>query len=741
MSGEDTNKDDLEKFEQENQITWFSEIKQTSIFVLSVLVLCALIFGVTYFFGGGQGVGLDSRLKSIFVNSISKDKARANLKSYTSVPHMAGTNGSLNLGTQIGDEMKKLLGDNVHIFKDRYEVLVSHPTAATSLKIVDGATTKYTAVVLEPEVPEDGQTSIKDVMANAFNAYSPSGTASSNALYYVNYGRKEDFTLLKAQTGINLNGAIVVIRYGKIFRGLKVQNAEAEGVAGVILYSDPADDGFTKGEVYPNGVYRPDTSIQRGSVEYLNIQPGDPTTPNGPSTPGTRERIARKDAKNLPQSTLVQPINAKDAGEFMKELNGADVPESWKGALPGVTYKFGSNANALKFEMNVQNTESLKMIENVFGIIKGSVEEDRMVMIGNHRDAWIYGSVDPHSGTIAMMEVVRSVSKLLQNNWKPRRTLVFASWDGEEHGLIGSTEYAEQYGELLKKQLVAYLNVDNNNGDEFVVGASPSLINLIREEAQDIDYGVNKTTLAQAWKTTPNYVGSGSDDSPFFHHLGVSTISMGFKNSKIGAPGVYHSLYETEFYYKLVDKDFEIASTSAKIWGLVAIRLVGDDVLPFDLNEQHKSLNGYFESLYTNEVVTAYNSSLSAADRKTFNTELQTTAAILRSVKSISEKTMSEAVQLTNSGRQARNYEINVRSLNDRLMSVERTMTLPTGLAGRQWYKHIICAPNMETGYGFEVFPGLMDAIRAKNFNSVLTAMDQINDVMKKVVIGLTKWE
>jgi N-acetylated-alpha-linked acidic dipeptidase len=638
--------------------------------------------------------------------------------------------------------MKQLLGSKVQIVKDRYEVLLSYPTAQSSIRIMDGTTEKHKAQIIEDKVPVDPQTDINDPMANAFNAYSPSGTVSSANYYYVNYGRKEDFETLKKQPNVVLANAIVVIRYGKIFRGLKVQNAEKEGVKGVILYSDPADDGESKGQVYPNGVYRPETSMQRGSVEYLNIQPGDPTTPNGPSIPGTRDRIARSEAKNIPQNTLVQPINAKDATEFMKEMKGNQVPEDWKGALKGITYNFGSSGNAVTFELKVENTESLKIIENVFGIVKGDVEPDRMVMLGNHRDAWIYGSVDPHSGTIAMIEVMRSVGKLLQNNWKPRRSLVFASWDAEEHGLIGSTEYVENYANLLKKELVAYLNVDNNNGDQFVVSASPSLLSIIREEAADIDYGVNKTTLAQAWTTTPRYVGSGSDDSPFFHHLGVSTISMGFKNAEIGAPGVYHSLYETEYYYsKLIDKDFDVALATAQIWGMVSLRLVGDDILPFNLTEQASALSSYYKSLFTNEVVKSYNETLNADDKKTFNDALTQTSSFLSSITKLSAETMVEAKTLLNIGRQSKNYESRARAVNDRFMNVERAMTNQNGLPGRQWYKHVICAPNSETGYGFEVFPALMDSIRAKDLKSVLIAIDQINNAFKNVVVGLTQWQ
>src|SRR6266566_6515663 len=391
----------------------------------------------------------------------------------------------------------------------------------------------------EPVIPEDPSSANPKIIP-LFNGYSASADLTA-PLVYVNYGLPPDYEALK-KPGVDVKGTIAIARYGNSFRGVKAKVAEDNGAIGLIIYSDPADDGYTQGEVYPKGPWRPDSSAQRGSVQFLFIYPGDPLTPGTPAIPGT-PRLKKEQALNLPHIP-VQPISYGDAQRLLKPLRGPARPKGFQGGLP-FTYHVGGT-NDVRVHLKTDIEFATKTIWDVITRIDGSVEKDRWVVLGNHRDEWVFGAVDPNSGTAAMLELGRGLGQLVKSNWKPRRAIILCSWDAEEHGLIGSTEWAEDNAAELKAKAVAYLNMDAAvSGPNFSASSVPTLWRLIYSAAEEINDPKTGKTVYEAWKernhenlpesemydengnekTWPQPkigpLGSGSDYTPFLQHLGV----------------------------------------------------------------------------------------------------------------------------------------------------------------------------------------------------------------------------
>jgi hypothetical protein len=554
-------------------------------------------------------------------------------------------------------------------------------------------------------------------------------------VFYANYGRKEDFEYLK-NLSVDLKDSIVVVGCGGLFRGIKVRNAEEVGAKGIIIYSDPQDDGFRVGPVYPNGPYRPENSVQRGNVMYPELK-GDPTTPGYPSVPGT-SRIKREEATNIPQKIVALPMSHKDAKILLNMLDGPKVPESWVGGMEGIEYKIGSKDSKFTVKMNVQNKEMIKPIYNVFVKIRGTIESDREIIIGNHRDAWIFGSVDPHGGTIAFLEVIKSFSELMKTNWRPRRTIVFASWDAEEHGLLGSVEWVEHYSNYLKNNAIAYINLDLISGLHFNVESSPSLSNIVREVSTRFrsPYLTN-STLDKAWGNITNNVGGGSDHVPFFHHLGISVIDLTFRQG--ATYGVYHSIYENfDYYSRYVDPNYDACEVMSKVIGLIVLRLSTNDLLSFKLKEQSEVLNLYFNKLGNDTSIITFKESLSQSDLILFNNYLSTFGNSLKEFEvSVGkfEKKLQEFIKL---GPNQRNYGATLRVFNDKLAKFERSLTKDEGIRGRTWFKHVICSVGSELGYGSEMFPGLMESVRLKNLDLSLRSIEQIISAIRASTLYLT---
>ncbi len=491
--------------------------------------------------------------------------------------------------------------------------------------------------------------------------------------------------------------------------------AQAHGAAGVIIYSDPIDDGYFQGDAYPKGSYRPETAVQRGSIELMFKYPGDPTTPGVPSLPSLRdsERVPPEQALNLP-AIPATPLSSADASPILRELGGPVSPREWQGALP-FTYHVGPGA--AKVRLHLTQDYRLRTIWNVIGTLRGAQYPEQWVIAGNHRDAWVFGAADPGSGTAAMLEAVHGLGELLKAGWHPRRTVVLASWDAEEQGLIGSTEYAEQYAAELRNA-VAYFNMDIGvSGPNFGASTVPSLKNFLVEISRAVP-SPGGGTVFDSWKDSQllwhtgqsespevtaaswragnggadimvGELGSGSDYTAFLQHLGVPATDVGSS----GPNGVYHSVFDNlAWFKKFVDPAFVYEQQMARIFGLEILRMAQADLLPLDYQEYAVQIKSYLEAA-KRKAATQTNWDVPPD----FASALQANARFLASAKAIqsaSEQPKGDAM-----------------AINKRLQSAERALLLPEGLPGRPWFKHAIYAPGEYSGYQAVTLPGVNDAI------------------------------
>ncbi|MGH9970951.1 MAG: M28 family metallopeptidase, partial [Pyrinomonadaceae bacterium] len=574
-------------------------------------------------------------------------------------------------------------------------------------------------------------------------------------LVYVNYGLPPDYDALK-KLGVSVKGKIALARYGNSFRGVKAKVAEQEGAIGLIIYSDPADDGYMQGETYPKGPWRPSSSAQRGSVQYLFQYPGDPLTPGKPSIPGVA-RLKIEEATDLTRIP-VQPISYGDARRLLEPLRGPVRPRGFQGGLP-FAYHVGGTDDVrvhLKTEMDYQ----LRKIWNVISTIEGGDEKDRWVIMGNHRDAWTFGAVDPNSGTTAMLEAARGFGQLLKNGWKPRRTIVLGSWDGEEYGLIGSTEWAEELSSELKEKAVAYLNMDAAvSGANFGASSVPSLWKLIRDATRDVRDPKTGKSVYQQWQdrareTQPDAeltdaesgsdariaearigaLGSGSDYTPFLQHLGIPALDMGFG----GDYGVYHSAYDSfHWMSQFGDPTFAYHVTAAQLWGTVALRLAEADALPFDYTDYGEQIRDFF----TESVKTAKRRNLSTAfDEKAMN---EAVADFSKEAARV-EKSRQETVREIESTRVEANDRhpravARLKRINEALLATERALTDSEGLRGRPWYKHQIYAPGLYTGYAAQPLPDFRQALDDRNGAEARAALSKIGAAIKRATETLRR--
>jgi N-acetylated-alpha-linked acidic dipeptidase len=546
-------------------------------------------------------------------------------------------------------------------------------------------------------------------VAMPFNGMSPSGDAEAEIIY-ANYATPADFKKLEDMK-IDVRGKIVLARYGENFRGVKALVAQEHGAAGLIIYSDPADDGWQRGDKYPQGPWHPDTGVQRGSVGYMFEFPGDPTTPGIASVPDLpdSQRISPEQSAQMPKIP-VTPISYAEAWPILEHLGGPDSPRNWQGALP-FTYHLGPGP--VKVKMHLVQDYQFRTIWDVVGRIPGTDASNAWVVAGNHRDAWVYGAVDPNSGTAAMLEAVHGIGELLKSGWKPRRTIVFGSWDGEEEGLIGSTEWGEQHAADLANA-AAYFNVDVAvSGPKFGASGVPSLKQFLRDVSKAVPspkggtvYEAWQKTSAEAVNThetsTSTYLppaagnadvsvgdlGSGSDYAVFLQHLGVPSTDVG----STGAYGVYHSAFDNfAWFKKFGDPDFAYEQEMARIFGLLAIRMADADVLPYDYEEYGKEVAAYIEA--AKKKADAEFGSQSPDFTKASNAAHDFEKAGAK-ILAFQQKASGDAGKL-----------------NQALMHVERALLIPEGLPKRPWYRHAIYAPGEYTGYAAAVIPGVNEAI------------------------------
>ncbi|XP_069664516.1 putative N-acetylated-alpha-linked acidic dipeptidase [Haliaeetus albicilla] len=656
-------------------------------------------------------------MKAAFMAEMKAENIRRFLYNFTQLPHLAGTKENLNLAQQVQAEWKEFGLDSVQLV--HYDVLLSYPddTKPNYISIIDEHGNEIFNTSLS-EPPPSGYEAVRDVVP-PYSAFSAQGTPEGE-LVYVNYGRIEDFFTLEREMKINCTGKIVIARYGKIFRGNKVKNAELAGAKGVILYSDPADYCATGVDPYPNGWNLPGGGAQRGNVLNLNGA-GDPLTPGYPAKEYTY-RLDKASGVGLPKIP-VHPIGYHDAESLLRNMGGYGPPHSsWKGNL-NVSYNIGpgftTNYSTRKVKMHIHSHNEVRRIYNVIGTIRGKVEPDRYVILGGHRDSWVFGGIDPQSGAAVVHEIVRSFGKLKKKGWRPRRTVIFASWDAEEFGLLGSTEWAEENAKVLQARAVAYINADSSIEGNYTlrVDCTPLMYRLVYSLTKEIpspDEGFEGKSLYESWykknpsreyKEVPriNKLGSGNDFEVFFQRLGIASgrarYSKNLNVEKYSSYPVYHSVYETyEIVERFYDPTFKNHLTVAQVRGGLVFELANSIVLPFDCRDYASAVSNYAHIIYNlsrnhEEELATYNVSFDA---------------LFSAVKNFSEVAASfhERLQQIDI-----NNQLAVRSLNDQLMFLERAFIDPLGLPGRPFYRHVVFAPSSHNKYAGESFPGIYDAM------------------------------
>jgi N-acetylated-alpha-linked acidic dipeptidase len=649
--------------------------------------------------------------------------AEGDLRHLTSEPHLAGTDASHRVAEWLRDQYQsfgfdaKIVSYSVWLPQQRDVELElvkpEHKTLAT------------------PEAPYDGDPQTYDDRAvRAFNIYSPSGDLTAPVIY-LNYGTEDDYRVL-ASLGASVEGKIVLVRYGEGYRGIKAKLAEEHKAAGLIIYSDPEEDGFAAGNTYPQGPWRPMSGIQRGSIVYTQIYPGDPLTP-GVAAVADAPRIAPADAADLPRIPTM-PINAQDAAVILGSLGGKRVPRGWQGGLP-FTYHLGGSSNT-QVHMKLVMDYAQRPLYDVIATLHGTLD-DQWVVLGNHHDAWIFGAADPGSGTAAMLEMGRALGELVRSGWKPHRTIVICHWDGEEPGLLGSTEWVEANRAELQAKAIAYINTDVGvAGADFTASATPSLKDLVRGATRDVPDPDTGDSVYDAWiRSASNFresedasgtgrqvlrteglakapvgnLGAGSDFSPFFDYAGIPSIDMGF----VGDYGVYHSIYD-DFYWMqhFGDPTFAYHVALARILGTIALRLDEADILPFDY------------SAYASAV------DRSVADLETRAAGHQDEASALNPVEQASERFTASAARAEDALSIASMAPLDAATtekINRALPDVEQALLAPDGLAGRPWFKHTVYAPGSYAGYAPEVMPGVSEALDRNDLATLRREADSLS--------------
>jgi N-acetylated-alpha-linked acidic dipeptidase len=641
--------------------------------------------------------------------------AEQHLRILTQAPHMAGTPEDKVTADYVAQKFREagLQSEMVE-----YRVWMNYP-----LEIGVDVTAPAGVTMHGPTRERVGGDPFQDDprVVMPFNSMSPSGDVEAEVVY-ANYGSPDDFHKLE-QMKIDVRGKIVLVRYGQNFRGVKSFVAEEHGAAGVLIYSDPADDGWRHGDKYPQGPWRPDTGVQRGSIGYMFQFPGDPTTPGIASVPSLpdSQRIPPGQSAQLPKIPTT-PLSYADAWPILEHLGGPDSPRDWQGSLP-FTYHVGPGPTTVK--MHLKQDYQLRPIWDVIGRVRGKEQPEEWVLAGNHRDAWVYGAVDPSSGTAAMLEAVHGIGELLKSGWKPKRSIVIASWDAEEEGLIGSTEWGEQH-EAELANAVAYFNLDVAvSGPKFGASAVPSLKQFLREVTKvvpgpkggmlyddwrksgqpgaDADgrptADIGSTERAPVAQSTSDVavgdLGSGSDYTVFLQHLGVPAADV----SSAGAYGVYHSVFDNfNWFKKFGDPDFIYEQEMARVLGVEIIRMAEADVLPYDYQEYGREIAMYVE----------------AARRKAgavFGSQCPSFAEALHAAHRFEQAGAKILHKQQNPGPDS-------ARLNQRLRQAERALLIPEGLPNRPWFRHAIYAPGQYTGYAVAVIPGVNEAIDKRDLDA-----------------------
>lgn len=608
-----------------------------------------------------------------------------------------------------------------------YSVWMPHPL---STQVWRTAPDPIELNLKEGPIPED-TTSVAFPQVMPFNGYGAAGDVRGDVVY-VNYGLIEDYVQLDSM-GVSVKGKIAIARYGRSYRGIKAREAETHGAVGLMIYSDPVEDGYVRGDVYPVGPMRPAQGIQRGSV--MNPD-GDPSTPGYPSTANAKRiPVSQMEVPHIP----VLPISYGNAAELLRGLTGKSIPQAWQGGLP---FRYHVGPGPVQARMAVTTdatTNPYKEIWDTFGVVRGSEFPDEIVMIGGHRDAWGPGAADNVSGIVSVLEAARAIAEQVKAGKRPKRTIVFATWDAEEWGLIGSTEYVEDDSLRLSRSAVAYLNQDDvAQGPNFNGGGSPSLRALLRDVTKQVPDPSHQGSVYDVWRKHANLAadslepqmgdpGGGSDFAGFYNHLGIPIADWGFG----GPQGVYHSAYDSYHWMsKFGDPNFEVHATAARIGAAALLRIANADILPYDYVEFARTMRRF--GTQVDQAITDKHLNVSAAGL---------TAAIGRMEDAASTFSGARDRALT-----AQLAPATAKQVNATLLEVERQLTRPHGLVTRPWFRNLIYAADENNGYSTMVLPSVNEAIRlgdqgavgqeltdlAQRFDAATRALRMATELLKK---------
>jgi N-acetylated-alpha-linked acidic dipeptidase len=656
-----------------------------------------------------------SRLEREAIGVPTPTRAEAHARELSSIPHVAGTEGQAKTRDYVINAMKRMgLATEVRA----YDVWLPHATSVRAWRY--GRDTVELAL-FEPPIVGDAATAMAQYPT--VNGFSGEGTAEGE-LVFVNFGLIEDYAVLDS-LGVSVRGKVVLARYGRSFRGIKAREAEKRGAVGLFIYTDPLDDGFVRGDVYPEGPMRPNTGVQRGSV--FNGQ-GDPLTPGYASVPGApRVPLEQTAVPRIP----VVPISAQNAELLMRDLRGTDIPAGWQGGLP-LRYHVGPGPARVKMTVETDAaTNGTKTIWNTLGMLRGTEFPDEYVYIGAHRDGWGAGAADNVSGTVSVLEAAEALSALAKRGERPKRSIVFATWDAEEWGLIGSTEYVEDDSLKLLRGGVAYLNQDvSAQGPTFGAGGSPSLRSTLRSVVRQVPDPQGRGMVYDVWRrntgtTNPDVEpamgdpGGGSDFAGFYNHLGIPHADWGFG----GPAGTYHSAYDTyEWMRTWGDPEFLFHATAARIGAAMALRLANADVHPYDYEEYAATMQRYVPLVTRGLARQGWDSTLASplAGAIDAMARAATRFAEARDAQ-LGEELPKRARERTNAA----------------LRRVERELTRPSGLLGRPWWRSLIYAADVDNGYATMSFPGVNEAVRTGDAARAGTELADLTDSFRRATAAL----
>ncbi|MEA2707217.1 MAG: N-acetylated-alpha-linked acidic dipeptidase [Gemmatimonadaceae bacterium] len=637
-----------------------------------------------------QAAAAERAIEADAIARPSPSSASAHSRFLSLQPHMAGTPAQARTRDYVINQMKSW---GLETEVRSYSVWMPHPLSTRVWRI---SPIPVELDLKEGVIPEDTTSSAYPQVA-AFNGYGSAGDVQGEVVY-VNYGLIEDYAQLDSM-GVSVKGKIAVARYGRSYRGIKAREAEKHGALGLIIYSDPADDGYVRGDVYPAGPMRPSHGIQRGSVMNPN---GDPSTPGYPSTPNARRiPVAQMDIPHIP----VLPVSYGNAAELLRGLGGKSIPQPWQG---GLSFRYHVGPGPVRARIAVTTdvgTNPYKQIWDTFGTIRGAVFPDDIVLIGGHRDAWGPGAADNVSGTVSVLEAARTIAEQVKAGHRPKRTIVFATWDAEEWGLLGSTEFVEEDSLRLSRNAVAYLNQDDvAQGPNFSGGGSPSLRALLRDVAKEVPDPSHQGSVYDVWRKRANLAadtlepemgdpGGGSDFAGFYNHLGIPIADWGFG----GPQGVYHSAYDSYHWMsKFGDPNFEFHATNARIGAAALLRLANAEILPYDYVEYARTMKRFASRV--GQAISDKHWKVSAAELSGAVERMESAALTFSASR---DRVLAAQPSI-----------VTARQVNSALLGVERQLTRAQGLVTRPWFRNLIYASDENNGYSTMVLPSVNEAIR-----------------------------